>query len=80
MTGTTTREPALSGQTVVVIGGSAGIDGEVQGEVVVIGGTATLGPHADIRRDVTVVGGTLQRDPAAVLAHRDMLKLMSELG
>jgi hypothetical protein len=55
---------------VVVIGGSADIDGQVEGEVVVVGGTARLGPHADIRRDVTVVGGTLQREPGAVVAGR----------
>jgi hypothetical protein len=55
---------------VVVIGGSADIDGEVEGEVVVVGGTCQLGPHAQIRRDVTVVGGTLDRDPGAVVGGR----------
>ena len=52
-------------EDVVVIGGSAHVDGQVDGEVVVIGGVAVLGPHADVRRDVTIVGGVLKRDPGA---------------
>jgi hypothetical protein len=52
---------------VVVLGGTARIEGEVDGDVVVIGGGAELGPRAHVRHDVTVVGGTLQRDPAAIV-------------
>ena len=33
----------------------------------VVGGSAALGPQADIRRDVTVVGGGLSRDPKATI-------------
>jgi hypothetical protein len=52
---------------VAVIGGSADIDGQVQGEVAVIGGSLTLGPHAEIDKDVTVVGGQLSKDPNAII-------------
>ena len=55
---------------VVVFGGNADVDGQVDGDVVVIGGKATLGPHADVRRDVTVVGGSLTRDPNALVRGR----------
>jgi hypothetical protein len=60
---------------VVVVGGSGDIDGQVDGEVTVIGGSLTLGPHANIRRDVNVVGGTLSRDPNAIVTGK-----VSEVG
>jgi len=50
-----------------VIGGSANINGEVDGEVVVVGGSARFGPQADVRGDITVIGGGLSRDPASVI-------------
>jgi hypothetical protein len=50
---------------VVVIGGSADIDGEVAGDAVVIGGSMRLGPNAFVRGDSVLVGGSLDRDPAA---------------
>jgi hypothetical protein len=50
---------------VVVIGGSAVVDGQVRDAVVVVGGNARLGREADVRGDVTVVGGTIDRDPGA---------------
>ena len=50
---------------VVVIGGSADIDGEVAGDAVVVGGSMRLGPNAFVRGDSVLVGGTLDRDPAA---------------
>jgi hypothetical protein len=49
----------------VAIAGSADVDGEVVGEVTVVGGSLHLGPEAIVRRDVTVVGGSLNRDPGA---------------
>ena len=52
---------------VVVFGGTARIEGEVDGDVVVIGGRAELGPKAFVRKGLTVVGGTLQRDPGAIV-------------
>jgi hypothetical protein len=61
---TVARDEVVEGD-VVVIGGSARIDGEVMQEVTVIGGRLTLGPDAIVRRDVTVVGGSLDRSPGA---------------
>ena len=39
--------------------------GEVQGDVVAIGGGVTLGPQAVVENDVVVIGGSLKRDPGA---------------
>jgi uncharacterized RDD family membrane protein YckC len=50
---------------VVVIGGSAFIDGKVTEGLVVLMGGAKLGPKAEVRRDVTVIGGGLEADPGA---------------
>jgi hypothetical protein len=50
---------------VVVVMGSAQIDGEVQREVTVVMGSLTLGPEAIVHRDVTVIGGSLNRSPTA---------------
>lgn len=65
----------------VVIGGSAVVDGAVDGDVVVIGGRADvsssvdgdlvvlgsvrLGPKASVGGDTVVIGGSLEADPAA---------------
>jgi hypothetical protein len=57
-------------EEVVVIAGSATINGEVDGELTVVGGNATLGPEAVVRDDVTVVGGTLNRAPGSVIEGR----------
>ncbi len=50
---------------IVVIGGSLVVDGEVLGNITVIGGSAEFGPEAIARREVTIVGGRLRRDPGA---------------
>lgn len=52
---------------VVVVGGSATIDGRVRDGVVVVGGDLHLTSTADIRGDVVMVGGQLLRDPGAQL-------------
>lgn len=57
-------------EEVVVIAGNAIINGEVDGELTVVGGNATLGPEAVVRDDVTVVGGTLDRAPGSVIEGR----------
>lgn len=51
----------------LVIGGSARVDGRVRDGLVVIGGDVELGPDADVRGDVVLVGGTLMRAPGARL-------------
>jgi len=50
---------------VVVVAGRALVRGRVTGDVVVVGGSAELGPQAEVGKDVVVVGGQLSRDPAA---------------
>jgi hypothetical protein len=50
---------------VVVVGGSARIDGRVRDGVVVIGGNLDFGPKADARGEIVVVGGRLTRAPGA---------------
>src|SRR5687767_1436390 len=52
---------------VVVIGGSATIDGRVRDGVVVVGGNLHLAPTADVRGEVVLVGGQIIRDPGAQL-------------
>jgi hypothetical protein len=50
---------------VVVIGGSATIDGRVRDGVVVVGGDLTLSATADVQGEIVLVGGQLNRDPNA---------------
>lgn len=50
---------------VVVIGGSATIEGRVREGVVIVGGDLTLGPTADVQGEIVLVGGQLNRDPNA---------------
>ena len=54
------RDERVAGD-VVVIGGSAEIDGEVTGDVTVVMGTLDLGQDAVVQGDVNVVGGPLRR-------------------
>lgn len=50
---------------VVVVGGSAIVEGKVTGDFVVVFGTAKIGPTAELKRDLTVVMGTLDAHPDA---------------
>lgn len=50
---------------VVVIGGSADIDGSVRHKLVVVGGTARLGPLSEIRGDLIIIGGKLEAAPGS---------------
>lgn len=52
---------------VVVVGGSATIDGRVRDGVVVVGGNVHLSATADVRGDIVLVGGQIIRDPGAQL-------------
>jgi hypothetical protein len=51
--------------TLIVIGGSATIDGRVRDGILVVGGDAHLGPHADVIGEIVLVGGHLIRDEGA---------------
>ncbi|HXI53245.1 MAG TPA: RDD family protein [Candidatus Saccharimonadales bacterium] len=57
-----------SASSVVVIGGSAVIEGKVTEDVVVIMGSVRLGEKAEIRRNLVVVGGKLDLTPGAKVA------------
>jgi len=50
---------------VISIGGNVTISGRVENNVVVIGGTLTIGPSASIGEEVVVVGAEITRDPAS---------------
>jgi hypothetical protein len=50
---------------VVVVGGSARIDGRVRDGVVVVGGNLDVGPRADVRGEIVIVGGRVTRAPGA---------------
>jgi hypothetical protein len=58
------RDERVEGDVVVVMG-SADIDGEVEGEVTVVMGSLNLGPDAVVQDNVQVVGGRLNRQPGA---------------
>ena len=55
---------------VVVVGGSARIDGRVRDGVVVVGGNLDVGPRSDVRGEIVVVGGRINRAPGAVVRGR----------
>lgn len=57
-------------EAVVVVGGSARVDGRVRDGVVVVGGNLEAGPRADIRGEVVVVGGRITRAPGAQIRGR----------
>lgn len=61
---------AVSQEPIVVIGGSATINGQAENDVVAIGGSVRVGPTAVIRGDVTAIGGSVIVDPAARITGR----------
>lgn len=50
---------------VAILGGSLASDGEITGDVNLIGGNASLGSHAIVRGDVNTVGGNLNKADGA---------------
>ena len=58
------RDERVDGDVVVMFG-SADVDGEVTGDLVVVMGPLSLGPEAVVRGDVVVVGGRLNRTAGA---------------
>lgn len=63
----TLSEGDTASEPIVVIGGSARINGHAEDDVTVIGGTLRLGPKAVIDGDVVTVGGAVEKDPGAVV-------------
>lgn len=61
----TLAEGETSSEPIVVIGGSAQIDGRVQDDVVVIGGGLHLGPKAVVEGNAVSVLGDITLDPGA---------------
>jgi hypothetical protein len=55
---------------VAALEGSAEVTGRVDGDVVVLGGDARLGPQAQVGGDVFVLGGTVQAAPGARVSGR----------
>jgi len=58
---------AVASEPIVVLGGSAVIDGRAEEDVVVVGGSLRVGPTAVIAGDVVAVGSGLDVDPAATI-------------
>jgi hypothetical protein len=61
----TLGEAETSSQPIVVIGGSARIDGHADADVVVIGGGLHLGPKAVVGGNAVSMGGRVTTDPGA---------------
>ncbi len=53
---------------IVVISGSANVEGRVDGDLVVVLGSATLGPNAAVAGDFVVVSGSVTIAPGATVA------------
>jgi hypothetical protein len=66
----TLAEGESSSEPIVVIGGSARIDGRAADDVVVVGGGLQLGPTAVVEGNVVTVGGALTQEPGAVVRGR----------
>lgn len=56
------------GDAAVAILGTVTVNGEVEGDVVAVGGEVRLGPRAVVRGDVTSVGGGITVEPTARIA------------
>lgn len=61
---------ATASEPIVVIGGSAVVNGHAADDVLVLGGTLRVGPTAVIDGDVSTIGGEAIIDPAARIAGR----------
>jgi hypothetical protein len=63
-------ENAVSHEPIVVIGGSATIDGTADADVIVVAGNLRIGPKAVVRGNVAAVGGEAFIHPAATITGR----------
>jgi hypothetical protein len=61
------REGAEHRGSVTILAGDVRIGGRVVGDLMVLGGTATLTGTAEITGDVTAAGGIVTRDPGALV-------------
>jgi hypothetical protein len=57
---------------VAALNGSVLVRGRVKGDVIVIGGSARLGPRASVDGDISVIGGVIQADPGARIGGRSV--------
>jgi hypothetical protein len=57
---------------VAALNGSVLVRGRVKGDVIVIGGSARLGPRASVDGDISVIGGVIQVDPGARIGGRSV--------
>lgn len=57
---------------VAALNGSVLVRGSVKGDVIVIGGSARLGPRASVDGDISVIGGVIQADPGARIGGRSV--------
>ena len=57
---------------VAALNGSVLVRGRVKGDVIVIGGSARLGPRAAVDGDISVIGGVIQADPGARIGGRSV--------
>lgn len=55
------EEDALVKGSIVIFGGNIALDGAISGDLVLIGGVASLGPKSLIEGDLASVGGTVSR-------------------
>jgi len=61
------REGETISEEIVVIAGTAVVDGHAEGDVTVLGGTLRLGPKAVVDGEVNVVGGRFITTPTSVV-------------
>jgi hypothetical protein len=51
----------------IVIAANAKVDGEITGDIVVVGGNLRLGKHAQVNGDINVIGGEIKRADGAIV-------------
>jgi hypothetical protein len=57
---------------VAALNGSVVVNGHVKGDVIVIGGSARLGPRAAVDGDISVIGGIIEAAPGARIGGRSV--------
>lgn len=62
-----TVEKGTTVNDVVVIDGNAAVAGNVDGNIVIIGGSLKLGPGVRVAREIVLIGAGIERDPSAII-------------